>query len=160
MGCRERALKMKFGYRVVSLHLAKKLAEILPEDLRSMFVWEVESDSCYSVKYSPFALPVNNGGGVKIYQAYSSAELLDILPATIIVPERAPFEDYLLRIEKHNAKNIQYTTQYHCQSFQPPEMIEHVLLPQNTYDENIADCLAKLLLTLYENKFISFGLIK
>ncbi len=78
---------------------------------------------------------------------------MDLLPAFIDTQNNEPFNFVNLKLEKRTAKNIQYMMNYHCDTFDATFM-PRVLLAHNIFDEKLADCLAKMLIHLIENKLI------
>lgn len=70
---------MKLEDQVCSLELAKKLKELGVEQ-KSLFVWEYYNDTCYAVKFFPFAIVINDFTQAELYSAFTVAELGEMLP--------------------------------------------------------------------------------
>lgn len=97
--------------------------------------------------------------------AFSVAELIDILPAHIQDKGREPFDHFWLEIKKMHAEvdpiKIHYHAAYKCDTLIINEdrtlakMVPDPLFEKVIYDKNLADCLAKMLIELIENKFIT-----
>lgn len=90
----------------------------------------------------------------ELYSAFTVAELFDLLPACIDSKFEEPFNFYWLNIHKRTAPNIRYIANYKCDSYGPPDYAERYLLNHNISDETLANCLAKLLIYLLENKLM------
>jgi|ERR1700722_5558290 len=72
---------MELRDQVINLELAKKLKELGVKN-ESIFVWEYFNDQCHGIKYKPYAVVPNPhfDDGMKLYSAFSIAELGEILP--------------------------------------------------------------------------------
>lgn len=165
--------------RFISLELAKKLNELKISE-RSIFVWEWFSDESYGLKYMPHSVVPNKFNNIKIYNAYTSSELMCLLPHRITLKENKPFNSFTIYIKKSfivknamdlldkdqnpspvfldeiNYKTI-YIINYECDSASctgEDAWFKRNLLEHNIWDENFSNALAKTLIYLMENKFI------
>lgn len=128
---------MKLEDQVVSLELSKKLNELGVMQY-SVFVWEYFSDTAYGVRFYPYAVSPSSSNGVKIYSAYTVAELGDMLPADV--------NDYDLIIKKCR---VEYEVRYSNQDDSKRLSIE--------WADSLADAMAKTLIHLIENKIFNIG---
>ncbi len=144
---------MKIGDECCSLELSKKLKE-LGVSQESLFYW---------IKF--FNWDIFLGGKhtqdyhSECLSAFTAAELMEMLPAYIDNKINEPFNFFGLSLNKRSSKNIQYIINYHCDSFildagRMFNPFSDKLIPHNICDENLANCLAKTLIYLTENKLI------
>jgi len=150
---------MKIEDQVCSLELSKKLQSLNIVN-KSIFVWEFFNDNCYDVKFIPYAVVPDEYNQIKIYPAFTASELMDILPIHIDINQHMPFNNFrfdmtMAHIFIDNELKKSYMINYRCDTIQPPEIISRVLLTHNVYDEDLANCLAKTLIYLIEEKFIN-----
>lgn len=96
----------------------------------------------------------NTPGEDVMGMAFTGNELLDMLPAFIDTKKNEPFNGFWLKLNKRSAKNIQYIINYESDTSHVDEVFFRNLLEHNIYDEKLADCLAKMLIYLLENKFM------
>jgi hypothetical protein len=168
---------MHIEERFISLELAKKLND-LGFNSESIFVWEWFSDQCYGLKYSPYAVvPYEYDRTTKIYKAYNSSELMDLLPHRITLKENEPFNSFTLYIKKSfivkgvldrekypeqvSLEEVSYQyiygVNYECDSTEcggENAWLKRYLFKHNIWDENFSNALAKTLIYLRENKLI------
>lgn len=81
-------------------------------------------------------------------------ELFEILPAHIDTSRNEPFNNYWFHLQKRRSQNIQYIVNYRCDTYEIDLFNQRILFNHNIYDENLADCIAILLITLIENKYL------
>ena len=130
--------------QVCSLEHAKRLEE-LGINKGSLFVYEYYNDDCYSIKYYPDALIPNSLDKLKIYSAFTVAELGEMLPDIITIPHTyAPYE---LKIHKYA---YGFYVGYHA-----PEREEGYTVLYAFKNNNESDARAKMLIYLIENKLIT-----
>jgi hypothetical protein len=89
--------------------------------------------------------------------AYTSDELLDLLPAFIYYNLFKPHDYYYLRIDKRTYKDIRYCAKYVCSSIEGKEINNpffEVPSPAKSHASTLADCLAEMLIYLLENKMM------
>lgn len=142
--------------QVCSLELCQRL-KILGVRQNSYFNYELRNEKpLYFEIYHSKATSCAH----KYYSAFTVTELLELLPAVVIHGE-PPFDNYYLMIEKRTVKNIQYIVSYCCDSYATDKSYEHYGVKPfatkilcKTYDENIQDALANILIHLIENKLI------
>src|SRR5438876_1149893 len=158
---------MNLEDQVVNLELSKRLKEFDVEQ-KSIFVWEYYDDQCYTVKYIPYAVVPNNYNKFQLYSAFTVSELLNILPHLIVIDkEHEPFNSFRFNMFKSFIikdmnepdkllKSDLYIANYECDSTEctGQEAWMRRQLLKNNRDKNSANCLAKLLAELIENKFI------
>ena len=152
---------MKIEELVCDLELSKKFKEF-GINQKSFFYWEVLSDTAYSVsfdiKYMPYSCP-----GLERYSAFTSGELFELLPAFIDIKKNEPFNNFYLSLTKRSSENIRYIINYSCDTLQfdpGNEIFNSRLMKHNIYDENLSNCLAKMLIYLIENKIIDIKDLK
>lgn len=146
--------------QVCSMELSKRL-EVLGLNKKSIFVWEYLNEACYGIKYLPYAVVPNQFTQLQIYKAYTSTELIDLLPPCIDFRHDTPFNNGWLVIQKRSAKNIQYIVSYVCDTYLAEEMA-NPSNPQSktfckTHDENLSNALAKMAIFLLENKLMEIN---
>jgi hypothetical protein len=154
---------MKLEEQVVSLELAKKLKELGVEQ-NSYFVWEYYNDSCYAVKFIPFALVKPLPGGCEQYSAFTVAELGEMLPKSISIKT----EDAVEKIFSHFRLKIKHFTileklipvgvwsiDYICDTTsQERNWSFSSMLSKPIFDKKEADARAKMVIYLIENKLM------
>ncbi len=100
-----------------------------------------------------------------LYSAFTSSELIALLPNRITLKEGEPFNSFTIYIKKSiivkNEEINPYTSSYHinyeCDSTEctgEDAWLKRPLFPHNIWDENFANALAKTLIYLIENKMI------
>lgn len=160
---------MKLEDQVTSIELSKRLKELGVKQ-ESIFVWEWFNDTFYGVKYFPFVVVPSQFNGYKTYSAFTVAELIEMLPAWIDTKLDEEFNNLYLEIIKRKTLYIQYIARYICYSI-PSEEIDNPyfkvlstlksydekLVELKFYDEKLADCLAKMLICLLENKLLELN---
>lgn len=157
---------MKIKDQVCSIELAKKLKELgIMEE--SLFYWSygcVTENSQWLIcqKDSDFFYQDYDKDN-DIFHAYNVSELAEKLPNRIVINTDSPFNSFRLRIEKsfvveNEDLKIIYIANYRCDSTEcegENAWMERTLLEHNVNDENMSNCLAKLLIKLIEYKIIN-----
>ena len=138
---------------VTSLELSKELF-LLEIEQKTLFRWEYINDKCYDVKFFPYCTVTDFFKQVKLYSAFTSSELLEIIPHIITIKENEPFNNFKLRIEKFTVFideefKTAYLVSYVCDtmSFDNP-------FPQlfhKEWDINLSNALAKMIIFLHRN---------
>jgi hypothetical protein len=144
----------------INLELAKELHKLnVPQN--SLFYWEYLDENTYGIKFVPYCVTPRNSHPFKHYSAFTSDELIQLLPALIITSEEyAPFNNFWLQIAKRNTNHIQYIANYYCDTYTAEEMVSihplnfRTLLKNNIHDEKFVNMLAKLLIGLTNNGYI------
>lgn len=90
----------------------------------------------------------------EVYSAFTSDELMEMLPACINTGKNEPFNYFYLVLQKRTAPNIRYILNYNCDTHEGNEYFPRILIPHNIYDSNLANCLAKSLLWVKENGYL------
>jgi hypothetical protein len=157
---------MNLESQVCALEYAKRLKKLnVKQD--SYFYYTVCHDCTTEYGIEEFSLQENKNHGENI-SAYTSAELLDLLPRLVTIAEDSPFNTFRLRLEKsffvkepEDVENFSiiphYIVNYRCDSTDmagEQAWLERTLI-NNICDENCANALAKMLVYLIENGFIS-----
>lgn len=138
---------MNLESQVVSLELAKRLKELgVKQD--SLFLWEHHDDSCYGIKYKPFAVMPDFYNKFKLYSAFTVAELCELLPKEIASSNKYHPYELNIKWELHYSDNQQWHITYI--KYDELDSLDYII-----YDEKLADCCAKMLIHLLES-----GLIK
>lgn len=89
------------------------------------------------------------------WSSFTVAELMEMLPAFVDINVNQPFNLFHFNLIKRTARNIQYIVNYHCDTFSADNLpLFPATFMKNIHDEKLADCLAKLLINLIENKFV------
>lgn len=149
---------MNLEDQCISLELAKKLKELGVRQESLFFRFGDKGFQylfCkYYEQYSPHVnLNIEDG-----YSSFTIAELFEIIPAFIDLKSNEPFNDFWFKLQKRKVYNIQYIVNYECgtQSINESGCLSDPikLFSHNIYDENLANCLAKVLIHLIENKLI------
>lgn len=73
---------MTLEQRITSLELSKRLKELGVKQ-ESIFVWEYFSETCYGVKFIPFAVVPDKFNCCEHYSAFTSSEIIEMLPKYI-----------------------------------------------------------------------------
>lgn len=155
---------MNLEKQVCSLELAKKLLT-LGVNQNSIFVWEYYDDQCHAVKYIPYAIYPDNINNFKIYSAFTAAELFELLPQWVNTNKDEPFNHFRFRVERaHICKDdtieslsSHFICNYYCDSTEcsgENAFFQRKLILHNFYSENLADCLAQMLIYLIENNLM------
>jgi hypothetical protein len=136
---------MKIENIVTSLEISKKLVEIGIYK-KSFFYWDYENNSCYALKFITRHITTEFNS----YAAFTASELLSLLPDSIIVfskEHNEPLGNFRLGIIKVDDKK--YVANY------AEPVPDFSMLLKHEHDENLSNCLAKLLIGLIENGFLS-----
>jgi hypothetical protein len=164
---------MKIEDQVCSLELSKKLKELGIKQ-ESLFRWisnninneyyELVSRNFEEYYSENLDYVVGYGCGCcgegylinKVYSAFSSAELLEILPNTLTIDENDPMSHGRINIIKATLApdkifKSYFIINYLCTS---TDNEYFYTLFKNIYDTNLANACARLLVYLIENKFI------
>lgn len=158
---------MSLKEEVCSLEYAKRLKELGVVVPDSPFQW-VETPSTYAIYPATLVKTITStevklvfgkyatleGGVIDSWTAFTAGQLFEILPAHIETQVNIPFNNYYFKLQKRNAKNIQYIINYQCDTYRFDDVSERLLFEHNIYDEKLADCLAKLLIQMKESCFL------
>ena len=90
---------------------------------------------------------------VKFISAFTSDELMDLLPCFVDTKKGEPYNNFWLEVHKRRAKNIQYSIKYICDTQgidRYGSLATVTFTNRNIYDENLANALAKMLILLIE----------
>lgn len=143
---------MKYEDKFTSLELSIKLQELgIPQ--KSLFYWEYLDERAYSLKNFIHTVCPMNEGIFKHFSAFSSDELMDLLPSFVDTKKNEPFNRFFLEIHKRHVKNIQYSIKYICDTHSMNSVGNMATIKfsdKNIYDENLANALAKMLIYLLE----------
>lgn len=138
--------------KVISLGLAEQLKELKIEQ-KSLFYWEYLDEKAYGLKYMIHTVCPKNEGNIKHFSAFTSDELMDLLPSFVDTKRGEPYNNFGLEIYKRSAKNIQYIVKYVCDTHgvdRYGSLAKVTFTHRNVYDENLANALAKMLILLIE----------
>jgi len=142
--------------QVISLELSKQLSELGLKQ-HSLFYWEWVNDNCYGVRYFPFCVTPRNAGEFLHFSAFTSSELMEMLPDRIILPDRAPFDCFRFNLSRSNIvdDNMQicptFIVNYVCDTFEISRVIPRQLF-RNIWAKSLPDTLAKTLIYIKEHK--------
>ena len=147
---------MDLENKVTNLELSKKLRELGIEQ-KSLFYWEYYSSGVYVINYYTeieHIKSVPEHFEVQFYSAFTSDELMDLLPCYVDTNKIEPYNYFGLQVHKRSATNIQYIVKYICdtQGTDRYGNMSDISLNKNIYDENLANALAKMLICLHEEK--------
>jgi hypothetical protein len=143
---------MDLKSKVVNLVLAEKLKELSVEQ-KSLFYWEYLNEKAYSLKYFIHSVCPRDADGFKHFSAFTSDELMDLLPCFVDTKKGEPYNNFWLEVHKRAAKNIQYAVKYICDTQgidRYGSLATATFTSRNIYDENLANALAKMLILLIE----------
>jgi len=137
---------------VTSLELSKKLDEFKLKK-HTLFVWEWFNDNCYCPRFIPYAVIPDELNKCKWFNAYTSSELLEVIPHAIDTKKDEPFNNFRIRIETFLVYE-EYafpacSVRYICDTHEPINYIERTL--HSEWDINLSDALAKMIIFLKEN---------
>jgi len=149
--------EMRIEDQVCSLENAKKLKDLGVKQFSTCYWWEYDKDS-WDLTISVYPSNPNT-----YISAFSSSELLDILPHKVDTKENEPFnffrfnmeKSFIVDLEKLNMTYI-YIVNYICDSTETAgenAWLRRALV-KNMYDKNPADALAKMLIFLIENNLL------
>ncbi len=153
---------MNLKSQCISLDLAKRLKE-LNITQESLFYWEWVNDNCYGVRYFPYCITPRNTGEFLHYSAFTSSELLQLLPYHIFSKEPEPFNSYRLYVsgsvivknpECIDPVRIHIVTYRNDTYDMSKSIFENEKFLYRFYDENPANALAKMLVFLHETNLI------
>lgn len=151
---------MKLENQVCDLQLAMRLNELGVKQ-ESLFVWEYWDEKAYAVKYYPYASVPNKilAGGVQLYSAFTVAELLNLLPHALTVPNGTPHEYFRLfitnfyTVDENLKRTRNFIVNYECDSTDAAGIDAWLRrkLTNNIFDPNPANALARMFIYLIEN---------
>jgi hypothetical protein len=153
---------MNIENQVCSLELSKRLKELGVEQ-ESYFYWYNYNRETWKVEPNgqlpTFAFPLDEN----CISAFTVAELGEILPNRVTVPNAEPFDNFVITINKFYNVNEDrsltnnYILNYSCDSTEVIGIDAWMSkkLTKNIFDPNLANGMAKMLIYLLEN-----GLIK
>lgn len=155
---------MRIRDEVCSQPLANKLKELGMKQ-SSLFYWIKGVDTKIGPKFWAITSVDHFEDGIKgsdcmHCSAYTSDELLNIIPAHVLLPENhpvhpAPFNSFFLTFSKRSTCNIQWIGNYHSDTMRPEDVpFGRKMIPHNIYDEKLSDFSAKLLIYLIENELV------
>lgn len=147
---------MKLEDQVCSLELAKQLKELGIRQ-ESVFHW-VKTDHLKK-DYSVVMIYSENFDPNYITSAFTVAELGALLPNIVQKPNSEPFDCFRLQITKfisiENNKPINnFIVAYICDTHDTDCFLAARKLFTNTYDPNLANAMAKVLISLIDSKLI------
>ena len=144
---------MNLENEFVSLDLAKKLLTLGIKQ-ESLFYWYYAMHDGKNASWKP--IYGISGLMHDRYSAFTSGELMKLLPACIDTKTDEPFNFFWLSIKKRSVKNIQYIATYVCDTVQCDKIDNNLYEITHPYfkahDEKLSDCLAKMLIALIEEK--------
>lgn len=155
---------MELENQVISLELAKRLQELNINQESLFYYLNIDGEGKYYLYYIDYLPEEFEYTGAPI-SAFTSSELLDLLPHRITTKEDEPYNGYRLRIEKSfqvigqeltNSNIISnYIINYYCDT--TSEQLDWLFrrLTCNSTDENFANACAKMLIYLIENGLIN-----
>lgn len=161
---------MKLEDQVCSLELAKRLKELGVKQ-ESYFFWHysvyTEDDFKWKLMHHHHLDIKSKNGDSDIISAYTVAELGEILPNCIIVPDMEPFESYRLKIGKSifvdfNLNRINnFVIRYECDTVAigTGDYSFTRQLMTGEYDPNFADAMVKAIIYLIKNGHIDVATI-
>lgn len=128
---------MNLQDQVCSLELAERLKELGIKQ-ESLFVWEYFDDKCYAVRFMPYAVIPSVLNEVQLFSAFTVAELGEMLPV---------FSSGYNQLVIEKSHMLGWFVKYECS-----RTFEH-----STFNDNLADALAEMLIHLIENKLIEIN---
>ncbi len=155
---------MNLEMQVCSLELAKRLNELGIKPDVQMYWVQIPTGSGKDAPYIWIVLPIDSMYEINSEEipAFTAAELGEMLPNIIIIPNSEPFDNYRILINKFNSvdeKSIitnNYIINYECDTTDTAGENSWLKrkLTSNIYDPNLANALAKMLIYLIENNLI------
>jgi|SRR5579872_1445008 hypothetical protein len=143
---------MDLNDKVINLLLAQQLKELGIEQ-KSLFYWEYLNEKAYGLKYMIHTVCPRDKEGFKHFSAFTSDELIDLLPSFVDTKKGEPYNIFCLEVHKRSAKNIQYCVKYICDTQGVDRygaFAKVTFTNRNIYDENLSNALAKMLILLIE----------
>lgn len=135
---------------LLELEIAKRLKELK----------FIHPSQCYWISHgSPEKFYIGREGGFnKEYHpehipAYSTFELLELIPPTINTKNNEPFNFFRFCLHKLNTSNIRWIINYYCDTFDPENPISLKLFRHNICDEKLVNALGMTLINICENKW-------
>jgi hypothetical protein len=150
---------MDFEKEVCALEYAKELKEL---GIRqgSYFTW------CYHKSYKNYKIQLNRIRGKHEFDcsAFTTSELMGMLPNQITTKANEPFNNFRIKItkclifsEKEKAFISVCSCNYECDTFSMDDKnnfnLPINLFPHNLWDENLANALAKTIIYIIKNKY-------
>ncbi len=156
--------------QVTSKEISEKLFS-LNIDLKTLFYWEVYSDTAYGLKYFPHCLApethVIPSEHYKKYAAYTPSDLMFLLPNTITIEEGKPFNNFRIGLKKITIieKSLinddilinAFVANYFCDSTAcvgADAWMIRQLFKESSLDKNLSNCLGKLLINVRKDERI------
>lgn len=144
---------MKIEDQVCSLELAKKLEKLRVRQ-ESYFVWPKRPHDEYELLHFNAKSTYKDN----YFSAFTSAELGELLPNSILLSKAEPFNHFRIKINKFISvpkKDVlvnNWIINYECDTTSEPLLFTK--LTKNIYDPNLANAMAKMLIYLNENKLL------
>jgi hypothetical protein len=158
---------MNIGEQCISLEYAKKLKDI--GICQRSLLWHHKVQCSSEYVSAGYGIAFHGNESDTTFSAFTASELMDLLPGRVTInndPDDV-FNSFRIRIEKSftcNAVNekIQdfryiYFANYYCDTMETTgknALMARRLFDHNHVDEKFADCLAKILISLFENGYI------
>jgi hypothetical protein len=124
---------------------------------KSLFFREYVNDSCHGIKFYPYDVVPDRFNNYKVFHAYTASELLEILPKFVDTKTNKPFNFFRIEMTKfiffEKIFKDGYIIRYVCDSIEVNDFPTKAIL-KSEYDDNLCNCLAKMLIFLLENKYI------
>ncbi|MDP4145615.1 MAG: hypothetical protein Q8936_14205 [Bacillota bacterium] len=156
---------MPLEQQVCSLDLSKRLKELGIKQ-KSLFYWinpEYTIDNVHEIIYEQNTY-INPPKPDFYYSAFTTAEVMNLLPNRITILGNEPFDSFRLRIQKsfiveHDMVLIDtYIANYHCDTTEcsgEDSWLDRTLFPKNMWHENSANTLAKILCFIIQNNLVT-----
>lgn len=156
---------MKLEDQVCSLELAKELKELGVKQ-ESLFVWVYLDQNCYSIKFYPYSIIPDENSTVKIFSAFTVAELGKMIPFIIKVYKYHNFEwpkGKTFYCEQHvgyTKHNYSPSVMYHYYIYDDEEECNPVdmIVGPDFSDNNEANSRAMMLIWLIKNGYVNASL--
>src|SRR5882762_5195390 len=145
---------MQLQDQVCSIEHAKRLSQLMGRK-DSLFYHSFRYKSFSDKEIIDHAITMIPCG--EYLSAYTSDELLNLLPAYIIYTDIKPYDYFYLRIDKRTYEDIRYSAKYICSSIKGEEINNpffEMPCPAKSHAATLADCLAGMLIYLLENKMM------
>jgi hypothetical protein len=154
---------IKLQDQVCSFELAKKIVA-LGVNYKGLYYWNI-CDDC-TKEYGDESIELQDHASHRHYAALTVPELFQLLPHRVTTDINEPFNSFRLVIEKslwindmrtHNLGDF-FIARYLCDTTGgagKEAFLQRALFESNVGDEKLADCLAKMLIQLFD-----YGIIK
>ncbi len=142
--------------KVINFGLAEQLKDLGIDHNKSLFSWiKHDYQKKYHVGFTRITYEglIQDRNGLQQYPAFTSDELMDLLPSFIDTKKGEPYNNFGLEVYKRTVKNIQYIVKYVCDTHgvdRYGSLAKVTFTNRNIYDENLANALAKMLILLIE----------